>query len=244
MNLVIDIGNTQTKLAIFSHRKILETFIEEEVTTDRINELTKEFPELNQAILCSVTSTDEQLLQFLKDKFELFIEMGPETPIPKENLYKTKETLGYDRLAAAVGANSLFPCSNLLVIDAGTAITYDLIDNNNRYLGGNISPGLTTRFRALHEFTGRLPLIEKNDTFPLLGQTTEEAIRSGVQWGILSEMDAMIERIRDQWIDCKVILTGGDSFFFDEKLKNPIFVMFELTLLGLNRIIEYNAEQQ
>ena len=244
MNLIIDIGNTQVKFAIFSNNKILKTIIEDEVNPDRIDELKKEYPDLKQAILCSVAKRDENLTEILKNKFDIFIEMGPDTPIPLENLYETKETLGSDRLAAAIGANSLFPCSNLLVIDAGTAITYDLIDSNNRYLGGNISPGLETRFKSLHIFTKKLPLIERDDTFPLIGKTTEEAIRSGVQWGIISEIDAMIDRIRDQWIDCKVIFTGGDSFFFDEKLKNTIFVMFELTLLGLNRIIEYNAEKK
>jgi type III pantothenate kinase len=89
-----------------------------------------------------------------------------------------------------------------------------------------------------------LPLVEISDQWPLIGNTTEEAIRAGVQAGVLYEMDTMIDRIRDQWIDCKVILTGGDSFFFDQKLKNTIFVMFELTLLGLNRILEYNAEKK
>jgi len=244
MNLVIDIGNTQVKFAVFSNKKILKTIIEDELNPAVVDRLKKEYPDLKQAISCSVGNTDKNIGDMLKNKFDLFIEMGPQTPIPIENLYETKETLGPDRIAAAVGANSLFPSSNLLVIDAGTAITYDLVDENNRYLGGNISPGLEIRFKALHEFTKKLPLIERADDFPIIGKTTEEAIRSGVQSGIISEMDAMIEKIKDRWIDCKTILTGGDCFFFDEKLKNTIFVMFELTLLGLNRIIEYNAEKK
>ncbi len=213
MNLVIDIGNTQVKFAVFSNKKILKTIIEEEVNPEIVDELKREYPDLKQAIFCSVKDMDKNLTATLKDKFDLFIEMGPQTPIPIENLYETKETLGPDRIAAAVGANSLFPCSNLLVIDAGTAITYDLIDENNRYLGGNISPGLEIRFKALHEFTKKLPLVERSDNFPLIGKTTEEAIRSGVQSGIISEIDAMIDKIKDKWIDCKPILTGGDSFF-------------------------------
>jgi type III pantothenate kinase len=244
MNLVIDIGNTQVKFAVFSNKKILKTIIEDEVSPAVVDDLIKQYPDLKQAISCSVGDTDKNLIDNLRDKFDLFIEMGAETPIPIENMYDTKETLGYDRIAASVGANSLFPCSNLLIIDAGTAITYDLVDENNRYLGGNISPGLEMRYRALHEFTKKLPLVQRSDDFPLIGKTTEEAIRTGVQSGIIAEMDAMIDKVRDKWIDCKAILTGGDSFFFDEKLKNTIFVMFELTLLGLNRIIEYNAENK
>jgi type III pantothenate kinase len=244
MNLVIDIGNTQVKYAIFSNKKILKTFIEDELNLAFIDELINQYPDLKKAILCSVKEENEDFINSLDAKFDLFIKLDSNTPIPLENLYESKETLGSDRIAAAVGANSLFPCSNLLIIDAGTAITYDLVDENNRYLGGNISPGLEIRYKALHEFTKKLPLVEKSSDFPLIGKTTKEAIRAGVQLGIISEMDAMIEKIKNNWINCKAILTGGDSFFFDEKLKNTIFVMFELTLLGLNRIIEYNAEKK
>ncbi len=244
MNLIIDIGNSQIKVAIFNNRKILKNIIVDKIDLELMQELKNQYPELTHAILCSVADRDEKLLELLTKEFTLFIELNYLTPVPLENLYESKESLGQDRIAAAVGANYLFPGSDLLVIDAGTAITYDVVDRQNRYLGGNISPGLETRFRSLHEFTQKLPLIEISDEWPLIGKTTEEAIRAGVQSGILYEMDTMIERIRDQYIDCKVILTGGDSFFFDQKLKNTIFVMYELTLLGLNRILEYNAENK
>ena len=243
MNLIIDIGNSQVKIALFNNRKILESMIVDEFNSSRLAELKRIHPELNHAILCAVANRNEKLIEILNREFDLFIEFNYQTPVPLENLYESKESLGPDRLAAAVGANYLFPNANLLVIDAGTAITYDVIDHLNRFLGGNISPGLETRFKALHEFTKKLPLVESSDHWPLIGKTTEEAIRSGVQSGIVSEMDAMIDRIRDNWIDIKVILTGGDSFFFDEKLKNTIFVLFELTLIGLNRILEYNAKK-
>jgi type III pantothenate kinase len=244
MNLIIDIGNSQAKVAIFNNRRILKNIIYDQFNEELLLELKAEYPELTYAILCSVADRDEKLIEILKKEFELLIELDYQTPIPIENLYESKESLGQDRLAAAVGANYLFPGSDILVIDAGTAITYDVVDSQNRYLGGNISPGLETRFRSLHEFTQKLPLVEVADEWPLIGKNTEEAIRAGVQAGVLFEMDTMIDRIRDQWIDCKVVLTGGDSFFFDQKLKNTIFVMFELTLLGLNRILEYNAEKK
>jgi type III pantothenate kinase len=244
MNLILDIGNSQAKVAIFNNRKILKNIIADEFDLELLSELKAQYPDMTHSILCSVAERDEKLIDILNREFEMFVELNYLTPIPIENLYESKESLGQDRLAAAVGANHLFPGSDLLVIDAGTAITYDVVDSQNRFLGGNISPGLETRFRSLHEFTQKLPLVEISDQWPLIGKTTEEAIRAGVQAGILYEMDAMIDRIRDQYVDCKVVLTGGDSFFFDQKLRNTLFVMYELTLLGLNRILEYNAEKK
>jgi type III pantothenate kinase len=129
------------------------------------------------------------------------------------------------------------------VIDVGSAMTFDLIDENKQFLGGNISPGLEMRFRALHKFTSKLPEIGRSDQWKEIGKTTEEAIRAGVQNGMIVEMDGMIDLIRKDWPECQIILTGGDSFFFDRKLKNTIFVKFEITLIGLNRILEYNAEK-
>ena len=244
MNLIIDIGNSQLKAAIFNSQKILKTINADKFSEELLKELKAEYPELTNSILCSVRERDEKLIELLESEFKLFIELDSSTPIPLENLYESKESLGPDRLAAVVGANYLFPSSNIMVIDAGTAITYDLVDNQNRYIGGNISPGLETRFKSLHKFTQKLPLVEISDQWPLIGKTTEEAIQSGVQSGILYEMDTLINRIRDEYVECIVILTGGDSFFFDQKLKNSIFVMYELTLLGLNRILEYNAKKK
>ena len=215
----------------------------EELSITRLRDLKNIYPDLNKAILSSVANVETELLKVLKKEYDFFIEFDHQTAVPIENLYESKDTLGLDRLAAAVGGISLFPGKELLVIDAGTAITFDLIDKNNRFLGGNISPGLKTRFRALHEFTKKLPAIEIADQWPDIGKTTEEAIRAGVQNGMIFEIDGMIDHVRKDWPECQVILTGGDLFFFDKKLKNTIFVKFEITLIGLNRILEYNAEK-
>ncbi|HKL32104.1 MAG TPA: type III pantothenate kinase, partial [Tangfeifania sp.] len=163
-------------------------------------------------------------------------------PLPIENLYQTKDTLGKDRIAAVVGAFDLYPNTNVLVIDAGTAITFDIINEQGQYLGGNISPGLEMRFKALNKFTGRLPLVRKNDFDNLYGRTTEEAILAGVQHGIVFETDKAIETFKEFYNNLKVIITGGDAIFFDKKLKNSFFVHFNLTALGLNRILEHNGE--
>jgi len=139
-----------------------------------------------------------------------------------------------------VGAHNLFPDSNILVIDAGTAITYDLLTAEGTYLGGNISPGIEMRFKALNQFTGKLPKIEKADQNILFGKTTEQAIRAGVQNGVVYEIEGTINSFKDFYKNLKVIITGGDAEFFEKKLKNSFFVSPNLTNLGLNRILEYN----
>ena len=149
--------------------------------------------------------------------------------------------MGKDRLAAVAGAIGLYPNTNLLVIDAGTAITYELINSKHEFLGGNISPGMTIRYKALNEFTSKLPLLSASDETPLIGQSTKEAIQAGVQNGVLFEIQGLINELSSQYPSIKTIITGGDAEFFARKLKNPIFVHPNLVLIGLNRILEYNA---
>ena len=206
--------------------------------------LKDEHPQLNQAILSSVKPVDDEILQFLSESFDLFIELDHETELPIKNLYETPETLGKDRIAAAVGANEFFPNQNLLIIDAGTAITYDLVSEKNEFIGGNISPGLQMRFKALNQFTGKLPLVSYSDEFQNIGRNTTEAIRAGVQNGILYEIAQTIELFNKNYQNLQIVMTGGDSIFFDKKLNYTIFVHFNITLIGLNRILEYNAKNK
>ena len=243
MNLVIDIGNSQTKVAVFDAGEIVHTISTRSLDAIQLGDLKRNYPGISHAILSSVADKDLVLLKALTNEYRFFLEFSHHTPIPIENLYESKTTLGLDRLAAAVGGTFLFPAKDLLIIDAGTAITYDVIDCNNRFLGGNISPGLSMRFKALNRFTKKLPEIASNNQWPEIGNTTENAIRAGVQQGIIFEMDGMIEKIRRKWPFCEVILTGGDSLFFEKKLKNTIFVKSDLTLIGLSRILEYNVNK-
>lgn len=213
----------------------------EHLTVNHIQMLKYEHVQMNKAILSSTRKVDEQLVQFLRENFEQFIELDHTTRLPIANLYETPETLGKDRLAAAIGANELFPDQNILVIDAGTAITYDLVSANNQYLGGNISPGLQMRFKALNEFTGKLPLVESSNYYSEIGKNTTEAIRAGVQNGILFEIERTIELFANNYPDLRVILTGGDSVFIDQLLNEDVLVHLNLTLIGLNRILEFNS---
>jgi type III pantothenate kinase len=242
MNLVIDIGNTRTKFSVFNKGEVLITVPVDEFLPEHIDVLQNEHPELNKVILSAVKDYSPKLKTALQNKFEYFLELDAHTPLPVVNCYTTPETLGNDRIAAVVGGFDLYPDTNLLIIDAGTAITYDILNEKHQYLGGNISPGIEMRFKALHQFTGKLPLIIQQKSDKLYGTSTEEAIRAGVQHGVVFEVDKTIDTFKDFYKNLKVIITGGDADFFDKKLKNSFFVNFNLTALGLNRILEYNGE--
>jgi type III pantothenate kinase len=242
MNLVIDIGNTRTKFSVCNRGDVLITVPVEEFLPSHIDVLKLEYDGLNKVILCAVKDYSDALKNALHEKFDTFIELGADTPLPIENCYESKETLGKDRIAAIVGAYDLHPNTNILVIDAGTAITYDILTEDGKYLGGNISPGLEMRFKALNQFTGKLPKIEKTEFNKLYGKTTEQAIIAGVQNGTVFEVDATITSFKEFYNNLKVIITGGDAEFFDNKLKNSFFVHFNLTSLGLNRILQHNGE--
>ena len=244
MNLVIDIGNSLDKVAIFLEKELVASFFYEKLTVNELSALKTEYPDIERAILSSVASVEPSVYTWLKKTFSYFLEFNSRTPIPISNKYRTPETLGLDRLAAAIGARVLFPDKDLLVIDAGTAITFDLIEAKGTFAGGNISPGLRSRVRALHEFTANLPLTEEQDKIPLIGQTTEEAIKAGVVHGMVLEIDGMIDLLKKKRPEIQPVLTGGDARFFETRLKNRIFVKFEITLIGLNRILEYNVEKQ
>ena len=243
-NLVIDIGNSRTKIALFNQHDLMFNVPIDQLTASHVKMMKEEHPELKRAILSTVKPYDEDLKRVLYEEFEQFVELDHHTALPIENLYQTPETLGNDRLAAAIGANELFPNRNLLVIDAGTAITYDLVSEKNQFMGGNISPGLEMRFKALNQFTGKLPLITYCDDFEKVGRNTTEAIRAGVQNGLLYEMEQNIDFFNRNYQNLHIIMTGGDSNFFDKKLNFSIFVHFNLTLIGLNRILEHNAKNK
>ena len=242
ISLCIDIGNSQTKIAIFHDLEITEFRILENNAYGQIDDLLL-VKKVEAAILSSVSVVPESLVTLLKTRLARFWILDHTMPIPIENLYETKETLGKDRLAAVIGANSLYPKDNVLVIDAGTAITYDIISKYGQYLGGNIAPGIRMRFDALHHFTSRLPQLEVKENFPMYGKNTTEAITSGVQQGILMEVDGTIDLFRQSFPDMVVLFTGGDAKFFENRLKSAIFVVSNLVMIGLNRVLVYNVKK-
>lgn len=242
MNLCIDRGNSSTKVGIFNDDTLSATFSFTGFDAQMASELISEY-RIDSCILSNVAAVDNQLVLFLRKHLQLIIELSHDTPVPIENRYATPQTLGKDRLAAVIGASHLKPGTDLLVIDAGTAITYDFIDASGVYLGGNIAPGLDLRLRALHEFTQRLPLIEAKADSPMLGIDTASAIASGALYGIVYEIDGYIYALKDKYPGLSTFLTGGSTFYFDNKLKNAIFAERNLVLIGLNRILKYNEQK-
>lgn len=242
MNLIIDIGNTRTKFSVFNYGEMIISVPVEEFLPNHVDVLKNEHPSLDKVILSSVKKYSPELKKKLSESFEQFIELDAKTPLPIENCYNSRETLGKDRIAAAVGAFDIYPNQNVLIIDAGTAITYDFVNDKNQYLGGNISPGLNMRFKALHQNTAALPLVEPEDFTRLFGKTTREAILAGVQHGVLFEVEKTIETFKEFYKNLNVIITGGDANFFDKKLKSSFFVHFNLIATGLNRILQHNGE--
>ena len=241
MNLIVDIGNTVAKIAVFADTGIVEVVYDSNAGLEHLLEVCRRYS-CDKAIVATVIDLSEQALAQLASLPVPLLWLDEKTPLPVENLYETPRTLGYDRMAAVVGANEQFPGRDLLVIDAGTAITYELIDASGSYLGGNISPGMTTRFRALNLFTEKLTLVVEQEYIPLVGTDTETAIQAGVVNGIVCEMDGYIEMLRLKYPNLLVFLTGGHSFYFERRLKNSIFADINLVLTGLNRILEYNVE--
>ncbi len=242
MNLVVDIGNTRTKTGVFSEDELIHAARHPSTQTFLLQGLLKKYPDINKMIYSCVGALPEWLND-AGQKIQTVMSLNPHTLLPIENLYLSKETLGYDRIATAVGANNIYPGKDVLIIDAGTAITYDLVDSRANFLGGNIAPGLQMRLRSLKEFTSGLPLAEAVQKPPLIGKTTSGAIQSGVFWGIVYEMEGHINRLKEIYPELITVLTGGDSAYFEKNIKNTIFVVQNLNLIGLNRILNYNANQ-
>lgn len=242
MNFIIDIGNTVAKIAVFDGPTIIEVVYDSNLTLEKLLDVYLKHP-CDRAIVATVINLSEQALSQLAKLTIPVLWLNENTPLPVENLYETPQTLGYDRIAAAVGANEQFPGKDLLVIDAGTCITYEFIDAAGRYHGGNISPGMQMRFKALHQFTGKLPLIASEGRQLLLGKDTETAIRAGVLKGMEYEISGYIMALKYKYPQLFVFLTGGDDFSFDTNLKSIIFADRFLVLKGLNRILNYNNDR-
>ena len=220
VNLIIEQGNTSTKVAIYAEGNLKASFVYKTFDKSKLKPLFDVYS-LDKGIYSTVADVDEDLIAYLKEYLSCFIYFDNDVRLPITIKYKTPHTLGKDRIAAVVGAYYLQPNRNILIIDAGTCITYELLEASGSYLGGNISPG---------------------EEVPCWGTCTEDAIRAGVVNGIVFEMDGYIDKAKELYSDVLVFLTGGHSFYFESRLKNSIFADINLVLTGLNRILEYNVE--
>lgn len=238
--LAIDIGNSRTKLGLFENRELLQIHSLPNDVLSKNNSLFSEY-EITAAIVSSVNTKAEKILE-LEKLHPALVRLSHKTPLPITIDYETPDTLGKDRIAAVVGAQILFPQKAILVIDAGTCVTYDFLTAKKSYLGGAISPGVQLRLNSLNHYTSQLPLINwGQETRPkTIGNTTISSMISGVVNGLIIEMQGFILDYKRQFPDLKIVLSGGDANFFEKELKNGIFADQNLVLKGLNEILIYN----
>ena len=240
MNLIVDIGNTRIKVAVIEGVQTLLSQAFVSVDEMDIRSLREQFPTLTLAIVASTGADTEGVAEILRAEGLRALEMTSLTPTPIANDYLSPQTLGVDRLAAAVGVVEVMGCRDCLIVDFGTAITIDLVEDGV-FRGGNISPGMTTRFRALHDYTERLPECSATEQILPIGRSTCEAIEQGVMQGIVNEIEGYISRFMQVNAKLSLIFTGGDAKYFVKRIKNAKFAKCDLVFCGLNRILEYNA---
>ena len=243
-NLVIDAGNSAVKLAVFNEDEIVYSVTEESIHQQNIVDIAN-MHQCKNIILSSVRESLNIKEAELSQNFN-YHRFSSDSIIPINNYYKSPQTLGLDRLAAVIGANQIFKNQNVLVIDAGTCITYDMIDEDGNYYGGSIAAGINMRFKAMHQFTSKLPLVQFDKNFEEnYGNNSSDAIQSGVLNGVWFEAKGFLET--HQTNNYKVILCGGDATFFDTRFKNSIFahlILHEpnLVLIGLNTVVKYQHD--
>jgi len=240
LNLCIDCGNTRTKVGVFRGNALIFSEVYTFFGISEFVDLQKRYS-FSACILSNVSAENTALEQYIQNELPHFILLNENTKLPVTIQYEQPETLGKDRIAAVVGAVWLKPEADILVVDAGTAITYDFVDAGAVYHGGNIAPGLSMRAKSLHAFTSRLPEVEPSQNFDLLGINTRSALLNGIMNGVVFEINGYFDTLKIKYPELSVFLTGGDANYFVSKLKSPIFADKFLVLTGLNRILQFNV---
>lgn len=239
MNLILDVGNSLLKIALFKKSQLIQKFKFTENYKRNIEDIISE-NNVTHSIISNVGRIDDSIINILKESTNLLL-VSNQLKFPFKNLYKSKNTLGQDRLALVSAAAFKFPKENVLIVDAGSCITYDFKNNNNEYLGGGISPGILMRFKSLNTFTSNLPLIDFDSIHQLIGNNTKNSINSGVINGTISEINGIIQQYCKEFKNIRIILTGGDSNFLLKRIKNSIFADQNFLLVGLNKLLEDNS---
>ena len=239
IKIILDIGNTLIKLAHVESGRLrdVKSFEDEEILLNSISEQS-----FSGGIIGSVREMSSHLLDWTKRQNNILL-LNSDTPLPFKIAYKSPQSLGADRIALAAAAYERFPDKNVLVIDMGSCITYDLLTAQGVYLGGAISPGIRMRFKAMNAFTAKLPMAEPTDKTPLIGYDTESSLQSGVMNGVQAEIEGVIDRYASNYKDLTELIGGGDNKYFDKRFKVNIFAASNLVLEGLRFIMEFNESQ-
>jgi type III pantothenate kinase len=229
---------------VFNKNELIFNKNYDSLTPLEVQEILNRF-NIVHSIISNVRNTANNLENLLSTSTN-FYQLNEQILLPFQNLYATPTTLGKDRMALIAAACNLFPQQNVLVVDMGTCITYDVVTADKKYFGGAISPGLNMRFKALNQFTGNLPLVEitENEKPNLIGDSTINSIKSGVYNGVKTELEGIIASYNKQYENIQVVLTGGNAEMFDLESKNRIFADKFFLLKGLNEILEYNAKNK
>ena len=239
MNLILDVGNSLLKIALFKKSELIQKIKFLENYKRNIEDIISK-NNVTHSIISNVGRIDDSIINILKESTNLLL-VSNQLKVPFKNLYKSKNTLGQDRLALVSAAAFKFPKENVLIVDVGSCITYDFKNNNNEYLGGGISPGISMRFKSLNTFTSNLPLIDFDSIHQLIGNNTNNSINSGVINGTISEINGIIQQYCEEFKNIRIILTGGDSNFLLKRIKNSIFADQNFLLVGLNKLLEDNS---
>lgn len=240
--LCFDFGNTRKKVAVFINSDMAKEEILENDTTAIIENLLAKYSP-HRSILSSVVEHNAEIEELLAGK-TAFHKLSIESKLPITSPVGKPHTIGTDRLAMSVAAVDRFPKQHNLVIGLGSCITYNFINKYHEFIGGSISPGMEMRFKALNYYTAKLPLVQPDWNFPLLGYDTKTNIQSGVLLGMAKEIDGMIDLYKEKFNNFNVHLTGGDIAFFGTLIKNKIFADPYLIYKGLYAINEYNQNNQ
>lgn len=240
VTLCFDFGNTRLKCAVFNNSTLQEVVVVENNSVENIGALLEKYSP-SKSILSSVIEHNVQVEQLLREKTS-FHKLSHESKFPITTPVGKPHTIGADRLAMVVAAVDLYPKQHNLVIGLGTCITYNFVNKYHQFIGGSISPGMEMRFKALQYYTAKLPLVEADWNFPLLGYDTKTNILSGVILGMAKEIDGIIEMYNEKYVNFNVHLTGGDTTFFGQHLKKKIFADPYLIYKGLYAISEYNNQ--
>jgi type III pantothenate kinase len=241
VNLVIDVGNSLLKIALFQKSHLVVKYDFSKSDKIDIDKIFKNYSIIN-SIVSNVSQISPDILTYLEKQTNLVL-LNNKLKFPFKNLYKTKETLGQDRLGLISASCFDFPNENVLIIDAGSCITFDFKNDKNEYLGGSISPGISMRIKSLNSFTTNLPLVTLDNYNELIGNDTKSSIKSGIVNGVILEIEGVINRYEHMFENIKIVLTGGDAKFLLKRIKNTIFADQNFLLKGLNNLLQVNNKK-
>lgn len=243
MKLVIDVGNTRIKYGLFNtkHQLLVTKSVSHQEIISSLQVLFESFSGITHSLLSATGQVHADLLNYLQSATQCCV-FTSSTPVPITKDYQTPHTLGLDRIALAVAAHTNYPGENCLVVDVGTCITYDFIDDKAIYRGGAISPGMEMRFKAMHTFTAKLPLVIESEVLPIsyMGKNTVDCLKIGVFEGIIHEMNGFIKQYHADNEHLTIVLTGGNAQLLADRVKNSIFANLNFQLMGLYQILIYN----